>query len=240
MYWPADVLSSMCSLSTRGCFTHEVLSETRGIVDVSRRREAPRARKSRGHACVPPGTHMPLRLPARGNTHTDAKPTAPHHTPAAPDTADRSTAWMWSAVPDTTEWRRRVGLGIPHRGKTCAVGERSASLRHVASREHDGRMAGREASAAVVPGGDRVWGWAPAENVSPAMVSGRVSCMRSPSHICTVTRHGIPSPRPSQTALDTGIGPTGQEGTMKARKSLSDRTRTLEGQPQQQKKAKQR
>jgi hypothetical protein len=138
--------------SVSRALTHACSQRYTGDRGCSWRREVPRARKSPGHACVPPGTHMPLRLPTRGNPHTDAKPTAPHHTPAASDTADRSTAWMWSAVPDTTEWRRPVGLGIPHRGKTCAAGKCSASLQHVASREHDGRMAGREASAAVILG----------------------------------------------------------------------------------------
>jgi hypothetical protein len=101
--------------------------------------------------CSPRNPHAPEAPRAREH-HTDAKATAPHHTPAAPDTADRSTAWIWLAVPDTTEWRRCVGPGISHRGITCAAGECSAFLRHVASREHDGRMAGREASAAAILG----------------------------------------------------------------------------------------
>jgi hypothetical protein len=44
-----DFLSSVCSLSTQGFFTHEVLSETRGDRGCSRWREVPRAQEHHLH-----------------------------------------------------------------------------------------------------------------------------------------------------------------------------------------------
>jgi hypothetical protein len=56
-------------------------------------------------------------------------PTAPSHVPIAPDTADRSTAWMRLAAPVATAWHRRVALGVPileqnaYRGETLDISE---------------------------------------------------------------------------------------------------------------------
>jgi len=50
-----------------------------------------------------------------GERPTVPSPTAPSHVPADPETADRSTAWIWLAASVTTAWRRRVGLGVPTR-----------------------------------------------------------------------------------------------------------------------------
>jgi hypothetical protein len=98
------------------------------------------------HAPEPPCAGPPVQTPSS---------TAPSHAPADRDPADRSTAWSWPAAPATTEWRRRVGLGVPTLGQNpCrrgALGVHAAdTLRRVVSREH-GRMAGGEASAAVIP-----------------------------------------------------------------------------------------
>ena len=102
--------------------------------------------------CVPPpGTHMPLMLHARGNPHTNAQPspTAPRHPPTAPETADRSTAWMWPTARVAMQWRECVALGEPTlEQNVCRWGglgvHAAEAVPRVACREHS-REAGGEA-----------------------------------------------------------------------------------------------
>jgi hypothetical protein len=100
--------------------------------------------------CLDPTMHMPLSPHVRGNIHIDAKPNRTKPPPADPETADRSTAWIWPAAPVTTEWRRRVGLGAPTlEQKSCREegldGRVAKTWTLVAFRE-PGRVGGDEAS----------------------------------------------------------------------------------------------
>jgi hypothetical protein len=76
-----------------------------------------------------PPIHMPLSPHARGITPTTAKPHSPEPRPTAPDTADRSTAWIRLAAPVATAWHWRVALGVPtleqntYRGETLHIYE---------------------------------------------------------------------------------------------------------------------
>jgi hypothetical protein len=78
---------------------------------------------------------MPLSPHARGITPTTAKPHSPEPRPTAPDTADRSTAWMRLAAPVATAWHRRVALGLltlkqnAYRGETLDISEVETEMR---------------------------------------------------------------------------------------------------------------
>jgi hypothetical protein len=90
----------------------------------------------------------------RGERPIGPSPTAPTHVPAAPETADRSTAWIWLAIPVTTAWRRRVGLGMPTQAQNAChwggLGVHVAdALTRVACGE-PGHMAGGAAIAAGI------------------------------------------------------------------------------------------
>ena len=127
---------------------------------------------------LPPGTcpwaptrvESPLQLPS----------------PTAPDTADRSTAWMRLAAPGASAWQRRVGLGVltlkqnAYRGEPLEISEVETLMR--------GGMCARDLGQGI----RRRMRGSHNRDVSPeitagksvqAPVSGRVPSMRWPSYM---------------------------------------------------------
>jgi hypothetical protein len=127
----------------RGLYSGPTMISMKGWGLSPTRAEVPRT-------CLDPTMHMPLSSHVRGNIPIDAKPNRTKPRPADPETADRSTAWIWPAAPVTTEWRRRVGLDRPIIGQKACPWEAldihvAEACTLVAFREH-GRVEGDEAS----------------------------------------------------------------------------------------------
>jgi hypothetical protein len=113
------------------------------------RPEPPRTRKPRGHV-GPPEPHAPEPPRTREHPHRRQAQQPRATPPTAPETADRSTAWIWPPVRVTMEWHRRVALSVPTLGqKACpwkVLDVRVAeTYTLVAFRKH-GRVGGDEAS----------------------------------------------------------------------------------------------